>query len=166
MSLKGKTVIFSEEKDLTSQKPYHPGQQPVYVAPAVGAEGKRYYSSGRLERALKQGAKVYIISMLPGAIPCIQFAIDKLPPEQVLFSKLLEDIMDSLGARLGKKGFAHEGTDPAVNLEKLMAHWRTMFERLGVEWSAEYDTPAKALAKLVTEKVAVDGATLTGFASN
>lgn len=166
-SLKGKTVIFASEKDLTSHEPYHAGQQPVYVAPEVGAEGKRYYSSGRLERALKNGATVYIISMLPGAIPCIQFAVDLLPPEQVLFSPLLNDLLESLGARLGKRGFKHDGTDPDENLAKLMVHWREMFERLGVPWDAAvYTSPDKALARLVEVRAAIDGATLTGFAAN
>lgn len=143
-------IVLFGTTEAYAAKPYYYGQQPINTA-LVDENGVRIFSSGKVERAVKEGRTVYLVSSAP-QLPYAEWLIELLPHGHAFFTNNLFAVLNSGDA------------------QKLrhceLAPWRLLFQKLGIEWSSDITCACKAKAKLIAEHGIIDGALLPGHTIN
>ena len=126
-----KVAVFGTRHILASA-PLFAGQQPVHEE---WSDGKRHcwYSTGKLEEALAQGADVYVVSIRPVFGPWDEWWLKLVGRDRVYNARRVMTAAIS--------------GDP---MEAVYEPWRLLFGRLGIPWPEgvfqDFDDPAIWLA--------------------
>ncbi len=140
MNMECRIIVFGTS-DICVEDPVFPGQR------AIHEEGReRWYSTGRLERALTMGIEICVCSVRPAFGPHDAWWQKHVPPERVFAPKL--------DVRMSGDDFKDR---------VLFEPWRRFFAHAGLEWPDDGRDGLDVRRDLDGSQGVLHGGRLSGF---